>query len=492
MTSLHRRGFAVFVLAIVMMLFKASSACTVFNATQGTKTLAGNNEDFDSKSKHHFWIIPASTGKNGRVYVLEDLSTAPNYIVGGMNQHGLFFDWTALGSRSIPYDPNKLTPDWGVVQQIILEKCATVEEALAMYTIYNEHSFEDAQVMWADSTGASAVVGFDYVHDSIAVTRKHGRYQIITNFNLACETPDGRYNSVKSALDNNPDISVKLFTQMCDLVQNGTLYSVVYNLETKDVYITNTYASGGFRTSSLRFNLLKQISLGEQFYNFDSLTYYPTVAFLPPIVTAYAPSNNAVSVSADGNLTLLFDKRVYARSGTISILTDAGSAFEQIPVPSSMVSGSGTSAITINPANTLENSTRYHVLVPQSCFTDTFGNACEGISASDQWRFTTAGTGVIDRGTTTTCGAMTISNFEFKTSGILVLSRVNGCGTYTLSLYDFQGRNLSRRQARIDRAGEYTWKFNFSEINVAHGEILLAVLQSDTQRVIRKLTIQGL
>jgi hypothetical protein len=485
-------------LAGIFGLAQISSACTIFNATLGTKTLVGDNED-DAYTKHRIWIIPPTTGKNGRVYFTTDLSTVSNYIVGGMNQHGLYFDATLYSDRGITFDPKKQTPDWGVVQQIITEQCATVDEAIAMYNVYNERSFQNAQFMWIDSTGASAVAGWDYINSKVVITRKSGSSQVIANFNIACDTPDPvndwRYFTAKRILDRTSVISVRLFAQILDSVKSQTLYSIVANTKTKEIWFSNTWTSGGFSTSCIKFNLLNQFSYGERIYDCDTLRYYPPVVFMPPAFMTYAPPQNAASVSPATTVTVSFDKKVYSNSGLISIVKQSdNTVFENIPVTSAMVTGSGTNMITINPTNDFDQGTRYSVLMDQTCFIDTFGNACEGISSMAQWCFTTSGTAftIGGRDRKTPRGSLEIMDLSSGNNGTRISGWAPGPGLYSLSLYDLQGRLLQRKSVRIVTAGLFNLNFNKSEfLNSYRNKLYLAVLENKNRMESAKVAISA-
>jgi hypothetical protein len=467
-----RFGITVTLLGTLLSAAQFSGACTIFNATQGNTTLVGDNED-DAYTKHRIWIIPPTTGKNGRVYFTTDLATVSNYIVGGMNQHGLFFDATLYGDRGITLDPKKQTPDWGVVQQLITEQCATVNEAVAMYDVYNERSFQNAQFMWIDSTGASAVAGWDYVNNKVAVTRKSGSSQVIANFNIACDVPDPvndwRYFTAKRILDRTIDnMSVKLFSQILDSVKSQTLYSIVANLRTKDIYFSNTWTSGGFSTSCTKFNLANQFTFGERIFDCDTLRYYSPGIFLPPAFMMYAPAQNAVSVPPGATIGVLFDKKVYSNSGLISIVRQSDKTiFETIPVPSAMVTGSGTNTIVINPAIDFDQGTKYSVLMDENCFVDTFGNSCEGISSLTQWSFTTAGTAqVIGRSdVNTTHRSLEIQGPKATVgNGVTFAFWAEIPGLYSLSVYNLQGRLLSAKSMRTAAAGIFTCVFSLNDI----------------------------
>ena len=88
--SMVKRRTTVVTIAVLIQLVLSSPAalgCTVFSASDGTTSLAGNNEDFYNPSTR-VWFEPREDGKYGRVYFgFDDFRRQ-----GGMNDQGLFFD----------------------------------------------------------------------------------------------------------------------------------------------------------------------------------------------------------------------------------------------------------------------------------------------------------------------------------------------------------------------------------------------------------------
>lgn len=109
-----------------------------------------------------------------------------------------------------------------------------------------------------------------------------------------------------------------------------------------------------------------------------------------PAVTSLSPANSATNISTSANLVIGFSKAVTAGTGNITIRKSSDdSVVETIPVTGGLLSGGGTSSITINPSVTLEDGTQYYVLVPSTAFKDSSNNFYDGISATTTWRFTT-------------------------------------------------------------------------------------------------------
>lgn len=109
-----------------------------------------------------------------------------------------------------------------------------------------------------------------------------------------------------------------------------------------------------------------------------------------PAITTLSPANASTSVSTSANLVLGFSKTVTAGTGNITIKKSAdNSLVESIDVTSGLVTGGGSTSITVNPSTTLEDNTQYYVLVPGTAFRDGSSNYFDGISATSTWTFTT-------------------------------------------------------------------------------------------------------
>ena len=102
------------------------------------------------------------------------------------------------------------------------------------------------------------------------------------------------------------------------------------------------------------------------FNGFDGIASKTTLNFKTvdnnnPTLTSASPSDDASNVSVSSNIVLTFNEAVDAESGNIDIInTSTGEAIE-IDVTGSLLSGSGTTEITINPSSDLENDTSYPV-----------------------------------------------------------------------------------------------------------------------------------
>jgi len=109
-----------------------------------------------------------------------------------------------------------------------------------------------------------------------------------------------------------------------------------------------------------------------------------------PVLVTVNPSNNAVDVSVDSNVIITFNIPVGAESGTITFYNASDdSVFETIDVAGGPISGSGTTALTINPINNFEEGATYYVLIDETAIRSIAGINFAGISSSTALVFTT-------------------------------------------------------------------------------------------------------
>jgi len=131
------------------------------------------------------------------------------------------------------------------------------------------------------------------------------------------------------------------------------------------------------------------------FNGFDGISSKTTLNFKTvdnnnPSLSSSSPSDNATDVAADANIVLTFDEAVDAESGNITIKkTSDNSTIETIDVTGNLVSGSGSTEITINPTSDLTADIEYYLLIDASAFDDSAGNSYAGISSTTALSFST-------------------------------------------------------------------------------------------------------
>jgi hypothetical protein len=109
-----------------------------------------------------------------------------------------------------------------------------------------------------------------------------------------------------------------------------------------------------------------------------------------PTISTLSPTDGATDVSVGANLVLTFDAAVVVGTGNVTIkLGSDNSTVEAIAVTGGQVTGTGTTAITVNPTSNLSSLTDYYVQVDATAFDDVAGNSYAGISDTTSWNFTT-------------------------------------------------------------------------------------------------------
>ncbi len=220
--------------------------CTVLYASDGRTALAGNNED-GTNPFPIVWFQPGEDGKYGGMFFgFQDFS--PKAVdwhsqEGGINEKGLFYDFASTEEVKVPRDPNK--PDCWPLTKKVIEECATVDEAIKLFSEYNFREVWRGHYLIGDRFGNSVII-----EPFTFIGREHD-YQVATNFLLSKTDPetsnDERYRMASNLFEQSDGISVDLFrhvldeTHMEDYTGFGsvTLYSYICDLKKGDVYIYN-------------------------------------------------------------------------------------------------------------------------------------------------------------------------------------------------------------------------------------------------------------
>ncbi len=130
------------------------------------------------------------------------------------------------------------------------------------------------------------------------------------------------------------------------------------------------------------------------FNGFDGISSKTTLNFKTvdnnnPSLSSSSPSDDASNVTVSSNIVLTFNEAVDAESGNIHIINTSTGIPIAIDVTGDLLSGSGTTEITINPSSDLEHETSYHVKIDSSAFDDAAGNSYAGISSTTALNFST-------------------------------------------------------------------------------------------------------
>jgi len=190
------------------------------------------------------------------------LLAAPYIPFDGMNEKGVAICVNMVNGGEIQQDTDKVDLTTTTLIRLVLDKAASVDEALRLIRQYDLHDSTGGPYHFqiADKSGKSVVV--EYFNNQIQVVESNADFQVLTNHALNNLEPSEstfvdtfeRYATIENALTSaNGILSVE---QSLDLLQQvklswgsaeygdegGALYSAVYNLdklELRFVYKSN-------------------------------------------------------------------------------------------------------------------------------------------------------------------------------------------------------------------------------------------------------------
>lgn len=233
-------------------------ACLILFITDGKEVFVANHEDWYAQDAE-VTFIPASGSKRGMMYFdFASEGTAQ----GGMNTAGLFFDGTATPKAAYPANQSKKDCQCYIWTKI-LEECATVEQAISYVRQFRIPEIEQIHVLFADSFGHSAIIG---VYDGkLQIHRNTQNYQLLTNFNITNPSYGGepvcsRFTAAEAMLKADSSATVENLRRILSKThqENLTVYSNIYNLTRKEVYV---YSRTDFETQ-IKINLQEELKKG--------------------------------------------------------------------------------------------------------------------------------------------------------------------------------------------------------------------------------------
>jgi len=124
-------------------------------------------------------------------------------------------------------------------------------------------------------------------------------------------------------------------------------------------------------------------------HQINELEFFGNPDSTAPTLSSSTPADNATGVLESANIVLNFSESVDVETGNITIKkTSDNSTVETINVRGGLVTGTGTSQITINPSSDLFSGFEYYVLIDATAFDDSAGNSYAGISSTTALSFT--------------------------------------------------------------------------------------------------------
>ena len=173
---------------------------------------------------------------------------APYVAIDGMNEKGVAMALVAVPESEPPFDENKVMLNTTTAIRLVLDKAATVDEAvelLGQYNIYFSQGI-DCQFFIGDASGKSVLV--EYYDGGLQIVTTDEDYQIASNFIAYNGVNIGegfnefeRYDRVKEAIDSNGGVlgleqSVALLAEV-GITYNGEdklEWTAIYNLSNLD------------------------------------------------------------------------------------------------------------------------------------------------------------------------------------------------------------------------------------------------------------------
>jgi hypothetical protein len=262
-----------------------AKACSIFLANDGENVWVGNNEDGTSNINYRLWFYPSTKKQfayviwtellkgnmkvfNGKMYLFPQ---------GGLNEFGLFMDYTAIDKMDAEVKPNKKNTKKEVVTKL-LQTCKTVEEALAYIQQYNLIKLTSAQLFIADASGDYVTVHANYIIRKERANFALTNYCINKNKHEAC----WRRDAANIALEkNNQEVNLSFIKNILkQTVQRSpnyyvTNYSMAIDLKSASIHLYNK------TNFDQVVNIELKSSIGNKKYHKNVLDY-----FTPPIFNA--------------------------------------------------------------------------------------------------------------------------------------------------------------------------------------------------------------
>jgi hypothetical protein len=269
----HLDIMKLFVAILLCLLAVADNtrACFMLFVRDGENILVANHEDWFA-SDGAVRIIPPSVGKYGSVIFT---FASEGWAQGGMNEKGLFFDAAHTPHQEITFENDKRKPN-AYVWQTLLDKAATVREAIAIIKDYQLPELSEATIMLADAFGDAALIG---VHNhKLDIRPVIGQTLLQTNFNqwhpeLSEEPKCWRFDAAQKHLIQSPEATIDNMLSILRKTHQDslTVYSNVYDLKNKVVY---TYNRRNFSNPII-------IRLSEKFIHGDCLLLLDSISKTP-------------------------------------------------------------------------------------------------------------------------------------------------------------------------------------------------------------------
>ncbi|WP_243860551.1 hypothetical protein [Flavobacterium poyangense] len=281
------------------------SACTIFMANDGKHVWIGNNEDESTTMKYRLWYFPKQKQAYGymtwsELYPQHEADMY-KYPQGGMNEHGLFMDYTAINEIPVILNPSKKNREEEVVNDL-LKNCKTVEEALRFISQFNLVKLAGAQLFIGDATGDYATVHGNYVVQKSAPCFALTNYSINNGHTESC----WRREAATSYMSNTTAFQLKDITAILSKTAQRpvpsdnivTNYSIAIDLKKKEI---NLFFKRNFN-HKVSISLDRELKKGKHFI--DMVTYFPekkTNILAPNFIKVDTPAPDSLTLATAKN-----------------------------------------------------------------------------------------------------------------------------------------------------------------------------------------------
>jgi predicted flap endonuclease-1-like 5' DNA nuclease len=221
-------------------------------ATNGGRTLVGINQD-GFQQNGEMTLVPASDHGDG--YALFGFEgEAP---LSGVNEHSLVVGIVETPDCEVTYPADRPVLQGNPIQTL-LERCATVNEALDLIEQNNTLIFDINHLMIVDGTGAAAIVGADQ-DCRVAALYSEGIHRVLSNFSpFELErggAPCYRAETAEAMLEDDNAATLTHIRNILSRVHSEapmpTLFSLIHDLHDGVVHIFHYHDFG----TAMNFNL---------------------------------------------------------------------------------------------------------------------------------------------------------------------------------------------------------------------------------------------
>jgi tetratricopeptide (TPR) repeat protein len=237
-------------------------------ANDGKHVWIGNNEDEDPSLTYRLWYFPAFKKEYGYMLwseLTENMSH--NSLMfknpqGGMNEYGLFLDYTAIDVISAISSPDKKDREEQIVTDI-LKQCKTVKEALQYISKFNLNRLTGAQLFIGDAGGDYATVHGSYIVPGTTRNFTLTNYSIKDNHHEACWRRDVADHYLKENKNYHLNDITAILEKTAQKKPSNivTNYSMAVDLKTKTLHL---YYKNDFRTPII-LSLDKELKKGNHY-----------------------------------------------------------------------------------------------------------------------------------------------------------------------------------------------------------------------------------